>query len=157
MHRKVDGADGYAVDILGLERRHRKLQLVGNAVDKVAHKVVAVDALDANPNGVEEVGVFVERCRDYGIAILRREAYDLGAVALMQRSLVILEVSDNLILGQWVTQRTAFVLKAWQVGKVATQVALGAERIYVVEPLDIGLSILGSAYLHAVAALQNRT
>ena len=113
VHRKVDGADGYTVDILGLERRHRELQLVGDAVDKVAHKVVAVDALDANPNRVEEVGILVECCRDYGVAILRGEAYDLGAVALMQRSLVILEVSDNLILGQWVTQRTAFVLKAW--------------------------------------------
>ena len=157
VYREVDVAYRYAVDILRRERRHREVELIRDAVDKVAHKVVAVDALDANPNRVEEVGILVECCRDYGVAILRGEAYDLGAVALMQRSLVILKVSDNLILGQWVTQRTAFVLKAWQVGKVATQVALGAERIYVVEPLDIGLSILGSAYLHAVAALQNST
>ena len=54
VHRKVDGADGYAVDILGGERRHSEVELIGDTVDKVAHKVVAVDALDAYAHRVEE-------------------------------------------------------------------------------------------------------
>ena len=110
VYRKVNGADGDAVDVLGLERRHCQVQLVGDAVDKVAHKVVAVDTLHTNLDGVEEVRILSKGSRYDGVAILRRKADDFGAVTLVEYGLAVaVVVADNLIFGQWVAERTARV------------------------------------------------
>ena len=100
LHHKLDVTDGYAVDILGCQGCHRKMQLVGNAVDKVNHKVVAVDTLHANLHGIEEGRVSIKRCRHDRVAILRSKADDIWTVALMQDGITIaLYKSYNLILG----------------------------------------------------------
>ena len=120
VYREVDVAYRYAVDILRRERRHREVELIRDAIYKVAHKVVAVDALHADANGVEEDLVLLEVHRRDRVAMLRGEAYRRRAVALMKhnRALGILEAND-LVTRERQAVRATLILQAREVGKIA--------------------------------------
>ena len=80
------------------------MELIGYAVDKIAHKVIAVNTLDAYAHGVEERGVLIEVYAGDGVAILRCHADGDVAVALVECCCAIaLLKADDLITWQWMT------------------------------------------------------
>ena len=156
MDAKLDGAVHNEVHGHRMQALDRESKLVGDAVDDVAQKMIAVDGFHMDGDRVENVYLFLELHGYDAVSKLRCHSNGIGAVTLMNTdAAVCLLESDNFFARDRLAMFAAVVGGNSFLGQEGVDVPLGLISDDMVWPVLLGAYVLVGTYLYAVTTAKD--